>query len=934
MSDEARKLVVSEINATWTRVPGRTSDDACVALKFKRSPDCQTDALIEEIRLSPPRKWKPGAVYVGTTSSRLSELKAGATTLSDSHGRAWEVSQQMTRDAWTVVLCNPQPEQELPITWEFDVVITFDKPSDSSSAEMSIDVDDQKMTASFALSEKHCAAAALVKLESDPSRTNALQRGQEVILHWEVQNIEGDAELRGSLLGANTMRIANGSKGQCSVRALGESVYTLSAVIIQDGKRLELVREVRINLATPQFGLNLDHFPSLVFPNGPIVAYRSAIEVGKVQFMCTGGGPTPPDLNARGKLATIEDTFVIDYGPREGHTWTFGAIYSSPQGERSTPNRSVTSIEPVKVENSMFLHLPITFGLDQALPACAMAAGSFFVTSNDVIPRVAKRDWIAIATTNGMELWVRDPSNRAVKAAADVQGAQWSNNWLADALSGPFWGVGSANNLNQPESQSVIAIRTSDDQPSIVEVIEFDLPLRENSPHRTVLSFADPRFFRSNVRILAVGNRIFLLGNGVAISYERNLRLTTFQDEPQLAMIASPEWDAVALAPECAITANGHIFAIEKKTGMFLRFDVKNGTVQSPRMAAHGNARVAPLDKLQQMQASSLVLQPFPREACIEGRGYVGTNPDGSISNYLNPINEHSVMVALGGALLVRSEVVDPSIGGQIQDRAYDPRLDVWARCGHPFGLANCSTTSLFASTSDALYCLVDDQLHYVEGSLPAFAGFLAADYSPLDTKYLADPPWPSTFVFPIVDNRTALPLKWVDGRMSPEVLNQGRLRLALENEDSVLITIEANVDRNTGELSQPRAMVHTTGREIKLCKITGNVLTLEPMQTTLQFVATGTLVLPFSYRISGVGLPTIIGESQTGQTIAIPSVTGETFCQVEFKYTRENSALDARARIIIVQGAIADLQLTGQHAHLFHIEIVDGAIVQLGLVD
>jgi len=935
MSNESANNIHSQMSTAWTRVAGRIVESPCIVLKFQCATNIIGEVFIEEIQVCPPRKWKPGAVYVGNGSQRLVDLKPGSTKLADSHAVDWEISQQVTRDAWTLVLCNSKPEQALPENWEFDVAILLDKPVDSSGGELVINIDDVKHSLDFTVTENNCSAPWIVRLESDPSKTNALERGQEVVLRWEVQNIDGDAELRGSISGANTMRISNGTKGQCSVRALGESIYTLTAVVNQDGKRVEVVRTIEINLAAPQFGLNFDFFPTQVFPDGPVVAYRSAYDVGKVQFMCSGGGPALPTMNDDGKRSTIEDTIVLGSGPKEGQTWTFGAVYASTDGEKTSPNRSIMGVAPLEVENSMFLHLPLSFGTAQSPQVMALVAGAFFVTSRDPIPRVAKRDWIAIATTIGLELWVRDPSNRAVKTAADIQGAQWSNNWLDDALAGAFWGVGKANNSNEPESQSVIAIRTPQNQESIAEVIEFELPLRENNPHRSVLTLSDPRFARGNVKLLAVGKRVFVIGDGVAISYERGLHLTTFRDEARLTMVAYSEWSIVALARESSVSDDGHLFALDKKSGMLLRFDIRGGVVQPPQMAASGNGQVARLDKLQQMQASSaLVGQRFPCELCEEGRGYTGTNPDGTISEYLNPIDERSSMVAIGGVLLVRSEVVDPSVGRRIQDRAYDPRLDVWARCGHPFALTNTSTPNFLASTNDTLYCLADDQLLYVEGSLASFVGFLAADYSPLDAKYLADPPWPPTFVFPVVDNRTALPLKWLDGRASPALFKDGRLRLALECELSPIITIEAELDPNTGTLLRASCKAFATDRDVNLRRIDGNVLILEPLRFTLRLVATGSLVLPFSYQISTAGLNTVVGDSYTGQTIEIHSLTGESHCQVEFKYTPAYNALDVRAKIVIVQGKIADLQMLGQHAHLFEVEIDEGPTVRLALRD
>jgi hypothetical protein len=285
--------------------------------------------------------------------------------------------------------------------------------------------------------------------------------------------------------------------------------------------------------------------------------------------------------------------------------------------------------------------------------------------------------------------------------------------------------------------------------------------------------------------------------------------------------------------------------------------------------------------------------------------------------------------------LLVRSEVVDPSAGQTIQDRAYDPRLDVWVRCGHPFANANRSTLNFFAATQSTLYWLADDELRYVEGSLPAYLGFMASDYQPIDSQSLNATPWPESFQFLTIVNETSLEVRWRDGRVSPELFKRGQLRLALVSEGETIINIDAEINKATGIIETATAVVYETGREVSLCQWNGHILTIAPTQSSLQINLLGGVVLPFSYTIhDGYSRP-IKGESSTGNSLSIPSITGETRCTLDFKYLGgdvKKSTLDARAKVLIAQGIVADFRWEGKHASQFDVEIKDHCILQLSL--
>ena len=60
------------------------------------------------------------------------------------------------------------------------------------------------------------------------------------------------------------------------------------------------------------------------------------------------------------------------------------------------------------------------------------------------------------------------------------------------------------------------------------------------------------------------------------------------------------------------------------------------------------------------------------------------SNPQAALS--LIPVSTNrSVLLNLDGALLLRGQIPDPQSNNRILDRAYDPRLNVWVKCGHPF---------------------------------------------------------------------------------------------------------------------------------------------------------------------------------------------------------------------------------------------------------
>ena len=502
MSDQDQSAIVVTAAANWASIPGRTDTAACMELVLRRRAEqAERELFIEEIRLEPPRRWKPGTVFVGQNARGLSELSAGSSVLKDSRSTQWELTQRITRDAWTLILCNTQPDIALPNDFSLGVAILLENVGPESTGNVLLHVDTMQASISVTIPTKSTGPAWIVHLESDPAETNALVRGQELVLRWDIQNIEGDAELRGSLTGANTMRLANGDKGQRTVRALGDSVYSLTATVSQDGKLVEVVRRVHVDLAVPQFGLNLEFVPASVFPGGPVVCYRSAYNVRKIQFARTGGDPSLAAHNYAGKETTIVDTFVVPSWPDEGRTWTPSAVYTSRDGGKSVHATQVTGIAPSKVENSLFQNLLTSFGTDDSATIHGMAAGAFIVTSADAYSQIVKREWIAIATTSGLELWARDPAVGEVKAVADVQARKWKNNWLNDALAGIFLGVGAANDVKDPNVQCIVAIRKRSDQQKIAEVIEIELPLREENVYRCLLAISDVRFLHGPIRV-------------------------------------------------------------------------------------------------------------------------------------------------------------------------------------------------------------------------------------------------------------------------------------------------------------------------------------------------------------------------------------------------------------------------------------------------
>lgn len=925
MSVQGRPVLTSSVRVSWARIPGRNVRTPVLEIDLARPTDGQ-ETFVEEIQIAPPRTWRPGTVVIGPDAQKLSELRVNAPVLNDSYAIRWEVEQRVTPTQWTLSLRNTQPKTALPKDWSLRVAILLDKPAAENGSAVLVRCTGVEESLSFDVPPQMVDKPFVLRLESDPKDTTALARGQRVSLRWNVQNIEGSAELRGSLEGANTLRIANGSQGQCSVVALGEAVYSLRATVIQGGELVEKIERVQVNLKVSQFGLQLEFLPPAVFPGGPIVCYYSAYNVEKITFLRTGDQASLEDKNYDAKTTDIVDRFVVPYGPAEGQNTSFGAMYTTAEGDKTAQSNSTQGVAPKSVKSGRFQNLLLSFGSEDGPAVRGLAAGTFVVVSQGPNPVTAKREWMAIARPSGLELWVRDPKKGEFKAPADFLSGVWKNNWLEGAISGQFLGVGASALVREQDNQSILAVRKVADAEDTMEVLEIDLPLQENNPPRTTLTISDIRFASGTVRVLTVGNQVFLFGNGVAISYVRNMQMTSYQDEPRLACVAFPEWELVSITNGPDKQPTGCVFALEKQSGMLLRFDVVDGSVTGARVAANANGGIAPLDKLQAAQASlTPTPPPFPRDQLQEGRAILGQAPDGSMET-MNAIDEKSVMVALGGVLLVRSQIADPSAGDVIQDRAYDPRLDVWTRCGHPFAEADKAPTRFFAATPTTLYCLADDQLYDIVGQLPSYLGFMASDYTPIAAASLAAPSWPENFTFPVVDNKTPFALQWLNGRMDPAMYEQGRMHLALMDQDEIVFAIEAQLDRATGAIESATAKSPALNIEdVRVCTWTESTLTIAPLRWSLEFQMPQGIVLPFLYSTREKFGPSGKGDGLTNTSLEGTSLSGQVQITIQFMQgTTAASAkpLDGNIVIILKNGAIADVQPSGQHATRFELDV------------
>ncbi|MFO0652912.1 MAG: hypothetical protein U0326_42235, partial [Polyangiales bacterium] len=640
----------------------------------------------------------------------------------------------------------------------------------------------------------------------DTADTSALKYGSSFVLSWDVSRVLG-AELWGPLSddGSNHMTILprpggavgeDSAKGSKQVVVMGPMNFTLRAKVKVGDRVEEVVRSVTAGVLTDPRGGRLDVWPRQVLPRGPIAARWSAYKVTEFKFHSitgdvlddeTDGPALGTDLyeyrpSDAGWATTVQGVpFTIDYGPRAGQDWSVEAE-CEPEGDARALQCRVSAIGTRKLASSLVdsdsSNAQWSYLAVGALPAAterpaggaapsplpnvdardvvAMAVGRFAANAGDGPERW--REWIAVATRRGLDVHINklfDQRSYRVNPSLHPK-----VEWLRGAFEGEVLGVGAAEiafatpsadpkapAVHELRGECVVIVRKTATV-GVLRVSEFRFPLDPAQPP-VDLTFEDRGLVQvERVRVVALWPRVYVLGVGVAFSYDRtdpDPKNWKAVPEPKLTRIASPEWDVVGVPRPRAAGATGapmggYLFALARTTGRLCRYELKRSEVIRSEFVemASANGMVAPLHELQNAQGNYNY-----RSSLVEGRILLGRDEQNRL-DWRNPINDESVLLMIGGALVARSEVHDPLVqpvysrseqGRErrgIQDRAYNPRLDLWVRCGHPFFHARTGKGALFDSTARSLYCrTADGEIAYISPIEPSHLGFLAVDLAP-----------------------------------------------------------------------------------------------------------------------------------------------------------------------------------------------------------
>lgn len=486
--------------------------------------------------------------------------------------------------------------------------------------------------------------------------------------------------------------------------------------------------------------------------------------------------------------------FTIGYGPRPGQDWTVEAE-CEPEGDARLLQCRVSAIGTRKLASSLsdgdsanaqWSYLAVgalppekdtpTRTPTATLPpvdsksVVAIAAGRFPVNEKDGPERW--REWIAVASKERLDLHINklfDQRSYLVNHSLHPK-----IEWLKGVLEGPVLGVGAADiawQTAKPASadgagrsqgaavfvlrgENVVVVRKGKEADEVV-ITEFRLPL-EASRKPVSLTFKSDGWNKlERVRVVSLWPRVYVFGPGVCFSYDRTDPDATKwkpEREPRLARVASPEWEIVGIPRPRApgvegAPRGGYLFALAKTTGRLWRFELRDSEVIDSRFIemASANGQVALLHDLQSAQGDYTF-----KSSMDDGRILLGRDEEHN-QTWRNPINKDSVLLVIGGALVARSEVHDPVVqpvysrgekGRErrgIQDRAYNPRLNLWVRCGHPFFHACTRDGAFFDSTSRSLYCRTPDgEITYISPIEPSHLGFLAVDLAPRTDGFVA----------------------------------------------------------------------------------------------------------------------------------------------------------------------------------------------------
>jgi len=562
------------------------------------------------------------------------------------------------------------------------------------------------------------------------------------------------------------------------VRALQHTAYVLTATVDQGGVSRDIREWVTIDVKrSPQTG-RLMVWPPAVLPGGPVACFWWAVEVTEFTFRVhDAAGLDRVTVGARGKKkgvteSILDRSFTLHWGPPKGESWTIGADYAPATKDSKRLEHSVRAISPRVISS---VKRP-------DVVARAAAAGRFFGIDRGGRKPAAERlrRWFAVGTDSGLELYVE----------WEKSGPQRFH--CIDAESRQFIGLAAADTVREdeqnrgtfrldPTRHSLVAIRRErrgDERPDVWEYdlepneVTDQIPCRLVGRRRFTLGGRHEDGFRvSRIRVLVLDERVYIVGHGAAGSYTRLGSEPGWIEEPLLQNVATPDWELVALPARKHQRADappaGSLFALHKPSGAFVRFDRRTeldaaaGSLEPPLALRKANDRTAKLDMLQRAQLGEMRYIEDGR--FIIDERFVPPDPAGALVTLtdlqkmaqeervglraltrkpITAIDGRSVLLAVDGAILARSVVADPDgerkrlnePAPASQDRAYDPQLDVWVRCGHSFPDVPADGAVL-AATENALYCrAADGTVSSIadKGLLLPALGFLGTEVSPL----------------------------------------------------------------------------------------------------------------------------------------------------------------------------------------------------------
>lgn len=782
----------------------------------------------EQLGLTLPAALQPAQEFVGTAPD------SNVASFGDTAGTSWNVlTSTVNGNTWTVWLSPPKGKVTKPdATLHFFVGLK--KPSqDLANLSVGVELNSQVPGKKPILAEPRVIIPQLpstygpsgwvVKLWTEPKSAVSCEYGQPVKVCWELTNIVGNATLHGSMVDKNTKPIQPGAKAEDSrvtVGAFGAAVYTLTADVKIPGQdKLEtIVRTVDVDVEVAQYGARLKVWPPQVLPGGPIAAYWSAFNVDRMHFPRIH--QTAPDVSEHNYPALGEDatlsidkpiehrSFQIKWGPGTSvpevkdaiDAWTVSALYSrrkiplpvdggdkertdgavtkrlpdpSPKEIKASPRNPLRLVEAGELVAGVVASLAApTKKIFREIKPLAPAVGlggiaGLHIAAGEFRGREGRKphrcDFIAVADAQALRVVVVSPNKASV-----AQG-------ILDGERGKILGLGVAwETENKKADGQWLLLAYQDPSTGVVSVTELGFADDTAATPVTPVTLTDEGFQASpRLQLLSLGERVFVLGKGVVVRYDRNSDRKP-QAESALLAIASPdEWEVTALPAGTSLAArrtpSGFIFALHKKHARLLRFDVVDGKVGAPRTCAPADGDVAKLDMLQRAQlGDSAYLEtrearigagnpitaavytrrtpdaPGARRFVSSGKIVNSTDTRGEPLTHLSPVTDETVLLALDGALVARCEVVEQRWRRDLlQDRAYDPRLDVWVKCGHPFPGASRGKGALFAATRRNIYCWFpggDPQLSYHADANASLLGFVVhADLAPIDARLLPE---------------------------------------------------------------------------------------------------------------------------------------------------------------------------------------------------